>query len=811
MQRIAQVLLVTCAVAAASRGAAEDAPDPSLFDSKVRPFLKKHCFACHGDSDGEAGVDLSQLHGKFANADECGLWLKALDQLQADLMPPYEEPRPESRERGEVIRWIESSVIASEHGRAHRMKMRLPSRGNYVDHELLFSGTIEQLPYTPARIWRASPYIFDQKKIVSKSIKSLQNPFTFSTPGNGIRDYAATSTVGASVVETIVLNANAEIEFQLAQAEQEPENPSAKRRRPNLFAPFVKEGAVATDEQMEAVISATFGLVVSRAPSDDELAKYVGFLKKNLSDTADPRRSLKATLAAIYLSPETIYRMEWGLGPADEHGRRMLSPPEIAYALSYALFDTGPTEGGRRASEKAIAEAWRQGRLSTKADVARVVEEILRDERYPPIAGQQKDTLPRVMRFFREFFGYHHAVDVFKDQQRINEHGLYHDPRRLVVDADNLIKVILRRDRRVFEQLLTTNGAMVFHDGDNQAQIDRHEALLADLKSYDENRVKRDIAKRKAGVLKKPKYKSNPALVPQEMARIERDGQTLLRRKKAEYQRLLKSGVTMQSVKNRDRQYMRAYNLNPRTWKWPAAQPFNLPAEQRAGILTHPAWLVAHSTNDDTDPVHRGIWIHEKLLAGVIGDVPPDVDARIPDDPHKTLRERLSVVRNEACWKCHRKINPLGEAFEIFDDFGRYRSQHYFDEAGQIVTRQFNTVPAADGKGTALQRIERDKLVAGGQFTARPVDGRGSFDTLGIPGLHGNFDNALEMIHAIAGADRVRQSIIRHLFRYLMGRNEMLSDSQTLMDADRAYVESGGSFKAVVVSLLSSDSFLYRR
>ena len=44
-----------------------------------------------------------------------------------------------------------------------------------------------------------------------------------------------------------------------------------------------------------------------------------------------------------------------------------------------------------------------------------------------------------------------------------------------------------------------------------------------------------------------------------------------------------------------------------------------------------------------------------------------------------------------------------------------------------------------------------------------------------------------------------------------MGRNEMLSDSKTLIEADRAYVENGGSFKAVVIALLSSDSFLYRR
>ncbi len=44
-----------------------------------------------------------------------------------------------------------------------------------------------------------------------------------------------------------------------------------------------------------------------------------------------------------------------------------------------------------------------------------------------------------------------------------------------------------------------------------------------------------------------------------------------------------------------------------------------------------------------------------------------------------------------------------------------------------------------------------------------------------------------------------------------MGRNEVLSDSKTLIDADNAYVQSGGSFDAVIISLLTSDSFIYRK
>jgi hypothetical protein len=63
----------------------------------------------------------------------------------------------------------------------------------------------------------------------------------------------------------------------------------------------------------------------------------------------------------------------------------------------------------------------------------------------------------------------------------------------------------------------------------------------------------------------------------------------------------------------------------------------------------------------------------------------------------------------------------------------------------------------------------------------------------------------------LAKSDLVRQSFIRHVFRYWMGRNEMLSDSITLIAMDKAYVASEGSFKELLVSLLTSDSFLYRK
>jgi len=220
-------------------------------------------------------------------------------------------------------------------------------------------------------------------------------------------------------------------------------------------------------------------------------------------------------------------------------------------------------------------------------------------------------------------------------------------------------------------------------------------------------------------------------------------------------------------------------------------QPFRI--ANRKGILTHPAWLIAHSANTATDPVRRGKWIREKLLAGSIPDVPITVDAKIPDDPHKTLGERLSMVTGkQECWKCHQRMNPLGIPFEIYDDFGRFRTEESLEHPDNVV-----------GKS---------KIKYGGDiYKTAAFSAAGSITGSGDPSVDGDVKDALDMIRRLAPSERVRQSIIRHAFRFFMGRNEMLSDSQTLIDADNAYVRSGGSFNAVIVSLLTSDSFMYRK
>lgn len=226
---------------------------------------------------------------------------------------------------------------------------------------------------------------------------------------------------------------------------------------------------------------------------------------------------------------------------------------------------------------------------------------------------------------------------------------------------------------------------------------------------------------------------------------------------------------------------------------WPEEQPTRLPEGTRLGILMHPSWLVAWSTNFDNDVVRRGRFIRERLLGGVVPDLPLGVAAMVPDDRERTLRDRLAVTRDATCWKCHRQMDELGLAFEQFDHYGRFRS-------AEAVLDPAATEANVDKKGNPLGPVHRDV----------PLDTSGLVEDSGDPAVDGSVDDPRELVRRLADSARVRQVFVRHVFRHFMGRNESLADAATLHAADQAYVESGGSFRALVTALLASDAFLYR-
>ena len=97
------------------------------------------------------------------------------------------------------------------------------------------------------------------------------------------------------------------------------------------------------------------------------------------------RLGVRNMVSAVLLHPEALYRSEQGGGKADEHGRIMLSPREMAFSIAYGLTDSRP--------DAALLQAADDGKLATREDVAAQVQRILADDKIakPRILGLFQD------------------------------------------------------------------------------------------------------------------------------------------------------------------------------------------------------------------------------------------------------------------------------------------------------------------------------------------------------------------------------------------------------------------------------------
>ncbi|MCM8542641.1 MAG: DUF1588 domain-containing protein [Lentisphaeraceae bacterium] len=807
--------------------------------TNVGDILKNYCLDCH-DADTQKGkIRLDDFSKMSLNA-RLDLLNKMQEQIHFKEMPPKKKKKqPSVSERSILANWL-AGVLNKHSASKLEDKLRYADYGNYVDHQKLFSGEIEEKAYTLARRWLVSPQIFhervmnifklegrDRDTFKSRSFYGVTNPFVLND-APGVRYYDNATLDGGHLL-VMLTNAEWISQKQIFASRQKHEkatieNPKDKwypRTTPEAFDKIIAKKAKASDAEMKSAIETQFKLVLNRLPDEKELAKYMS-LSKTAIDIAGNSEGLRQMLKAVILESEFLYRIEFGAGQTDKFGRKKLSPHEAAFAISYALGDRGPDDK--------LMKAAIEGNLLTEADYKREVTRLLNDKKYysnqidPAICGKHgashSTSHPKINRFFREFFGYPSAVKVFKDVMRGD--GYYQNPGRgtagtpghMVNEADMIVDWYLMQDKKVFENLLTTEKFFVYRTKDPK----KSKKVMAEWQEIYEK-------------LKNTEWRKDPAKVLEEnkdyLAKFTvRNGSIQLHQKRpiqdfAKYMYFFEESfgkgrkpfVRVPWSHGYYLDYSRFYSLAPTPprsryidavskktvktlkekefWDYPIEQPFKIP--NRKGILTHPAWLIANSHNAETDPVKRGKWIREKLLAGRVPDVPITVDAKVPEDPHKTLRERFDMVTQKPeCWKCHERMNPLGNPFEMFDDFGRYRTQENLEYEENIIAKPTHKY----GSNT---------------YKTKPVNAKGLLSGTKDKSLDGEVTNALDLIDRLAMSERVRQSIIRHAFRFYMGRNEMLADSQTLIDADNAYVKSGGSFKAVIISLLTSDSFIYRK
>jgi hypothetical protein len=214
----------------------------------------------------------------------------------------------------------------------------------------------------------------------------------------------------------------------------------------------------------------------------------------------------------------------------------------------------------------------------------------------------------------------------------------------------------------------------------------------------------------------------------------------------------------------------------------PLAQFYGLPApvgdgfvqvqldpSRYAGILTQAGLMARLAHPGQPSPVQRGKFIREKLLCAPLPPPPNNVDATLPPlDPKATAREQLTTKTSVApCNGCHALINPLGFAFEHFDEMGRYR---------------------VDDHGLPID--------ASGALTATDVDGP--------------FQDQIGLMKLLSGSEQVRSCVVTNWFRYAYGREASEGDGCSKQQLSQVFNQSGGNIKQLLLSLTQTPAFRFR-
>lgn len=813
--------------------AAEAANDSFKVPEKTADLLETYCYECHEAGIKKGGIRLDNL-GELGQQARLDLLNQALEHAFSGEMPPKKADQPSAEDRDALVEWMWSELKIFNASKLED-KLRYYKYANYIDHDKLFSGEIKSSSFTKSRRWRVNELIYHERindvfelegRARQESFFGVVQPFNLPTdPGVAYYD---TEIVEGGQFLTLLSNAKWIVDKQLRDSlvksgkyELPAEYIEAKKKggrnanksfpdevwNPGTtaapFAALITSTGPPSDGLLQGAITHQFKVALQRTPTDAEMTKYLCFMKSTATQS-DVISTLKKMMVSVLMEPEFLYRNEFGGSTPDAHGRKKLTPREASYALAYALTDRIP--------DKKLVEAAQSGQLETSEDYEREVRRLLADNTIEK---------PRILRFFQDYFGYKGVFDVFKDEERFagayNPHRvvstkyIYRVPGKVSAEADTLVKYVLEKDKDVLKTLLTTDCFFVHHNGNNEEMAQKAKQATEDFATF------REMYKRTRGM--KP-TEAAAEVAKMHLEKPERNLEDSFLSKDGDVRGILKS--TLQQAKlyfgedgtkdeNSSKVYpphdkeaiqhsVKMYNIDFLEWSYEVEQPMKV--ENRAGILTHPAWLIAFSHNAATDPVRRGKWVREKLLGGFIRDVPITVDAKVPEDPHSTLRERFAVTEAKNCWMCHEKMNPLGYTFESYDDFGRFRTVENIEYPENVLNTKSMTAKNMHGLWTEFKMPV---------YKTKPVNPIGYLEGTGDKSLDGEIKDTTDMMTRLARSKRVRQVFVRNVFRYFMGRNETLSDSPTLIAADRVYVESGGSFRELMVSLLTSDSFLYRK
>jgi hypothetical protein len=108
-------------------------------------------------------------------------------------------------------------------------------------------------------------------------------------------------------------------------------------------------------------------------------------------------------------------------------------------------------------------------------------------------------------------------------------------------------------------------------------------------------------------------------------------------------------------------------------------QSFTFPANGRAGLLTQASVLSIAANPDNTSVVHRGLFVHGKLMCLGVAPPPASLQAQINALSTQNITEKAKAdfrAKTAPCNGCHLSFDQYGLTMEHYDAIGRYRDSY---------------------------------------------------------------------------------------------------------------------------------------
>lgn len=204
-------------------------------------------------------------------------------------------------------------------------------------------------------------------------------------------------------------------------------------------------------------------------------------------------------------------------------------------------------------------------------------------------------------------------------------------------------------------------------------------------------------------------------------------------------------------------------DVPPGTWTRVEGLP-----DARRGVLGHAGFLASHATSEESSPVHRGVFVRNRLMCEAI-PLPPDFNPTLPEPlPGETPPELVERhLSDPSCAGCHAYFDPIGLGLEHYDGIGRWRTEYI---GGDVVDAEGEIV-GMDVAPTAFE------------------------------GLGGLAD-------ALAGSAQVGDCVAKQANMFALGSEAGLacvSDEVT-----QAFASTGGDLRELMIAVVRAESFRMR-